>query len=69
VRALPVFGVHHAPGRDVGHGPCLCGCRLAAERAVAAGAKAPGSLKVGLMDQLYLIKEAEVMDGVKIQPM
>jgi hypothetical protein len=36
---------------------------------VAAGAKAPGSLKVGLMDQLYLIKEAEVMDGVKIQPM
>ena len=40
-------------------------CRLAGELA-AREAKGPGSLRVGLLDRLWTLGEAEVLAGVKL---
>ncbi len=40
-------------------------CRLAGELA-ASDAKGPGSLRVGLLDKLWTLGEAEVLAGVKL---
>ncbi len=46
--------------------PLAWACRLAGELG-AAGAKGPGSLRVGLLDHLYCMSEQEVTGGIRLK--
>jgi hydroxyethylthiazole kinase-like sugar kinase family protein len=50
--------------------PAVFPCRLAGEEGLkAAPIKGPGSLRVGLLDNLHLMDQATVEAGVKLQKM
>ena len=65
-RLAPGGGVHHASARASAARGLSFGRRLAAELG-AQGAVGPGSLRVGLLDRLWTMDEAQLLGGVRLR--